>query len=200
MTDATPSRPDPGVARTARIDVLTTGYVGERVASTVVLVRDGDAVVVVDPGMVAHRGLILDPLAALGIAPEAVTDVVLSHHHPDHTMNVALFPAARVHDHQAIYQNDVWQDRPAEGFGITPAIRLLETPGHTPQDVTTLVGTEDGIVALTHAWWSADGPAEDPFAPDAAVLARARRRILAVADLVIPGHGAPFRPGTLTPV
>ena len=182
------------------VHLLHAGYAHDRVGSSVVLVRDGDALIIVDPGMVARRSLILDPLRELGVAPEAVTHVFLSHHHPDHTMNVALFPAARVHDHQAIYQNDVWQDRPAEGFGITPAIRLLETPGHTAQDVTTLVGTRDGIVALTHAWWSADGPAEDPFAPDAAVLARARRRILALADLVIPGHGAPFRPATLTPV
>ena len=199
MTETTPARPDHDLARTARLEVLTTGYAHERVASTVVLLRDGDAVVVVDPGMVAHRGLILDPLAALGISPGDVTDIVLSHHHPDHTMNIALFPTARVHDHWATYRNDVWEDRPAEGFAITPAIRLIETPGHTPQDITTLVGTDDGIAALTHAWWSAEGPAEDPFAPDAGMLARARHRILAVADLVVPGHGAPFRPDGTTP-
>ena len=35
----------------ARLDVLCTGYAAERVASTVVLVRDGGAVIVVDPGM-----------------------------------------------------------------------------------------------------------------------------------------------------
>ncbi|MDQ1649339.1 MAG: hypothetical protein QOG60_1396, partial [Frankiaceae bacterium] len=36
MTDAE------GLGRTARLDVLFTGYVGERVAGTVSLVRDGD--------------------------------------------------------------------------------------------------------------------------------------------------------------
>ena len=76
------------------VHLLHTGYVGERTASTVVFVRDGDALIVVDPGMVARRSLITDPLAELGIAPEAVTHVALSHHHPDHTMNVALFPNA----------------------------------------------------------------------------------------------------------
>jgi len=199
MTDPSAPRPDGDLARSARLDVLTTGYGGDRVASTVVLVRDGDAVVVVDPGMVARRGLILEPLAALGIAPDDVTDVVLSHHHPDHTMNIALFPAARVHDHWATYRDDVWDDRPAEGFELSPAIRLIETPGHTPQDITTLVGTPDGVAALTHAWWSAAGPAEDPFAPDADVLAASRRRILAVADLVVPGHGPAFTPDASTP-
>ena len=194
MTDPLIPRPDRDLARTARVDVLTTGYAGDRVASTVVLVRDGDAVVVVDPGMVAHRRLILDPLAALGVDPLDVTDVVLSHHHPDHTMNIALFTAARVHDHWAVYRDDLWEDRPAEGFEITPAIRLLETPGHTAQDITTLVGTGEGLTAMTHAWWSVDGPQDDPFAVDAGALEASRRRILAVADLVVPGHGAPFRP------
>lgn len=190
---------DDDLARSARLDVLTAGYAGDRVASTVTLLRDGDAVVIVDPGMVADRALILDPLADLGVRPEDVTDVVLSHHHPDHTLNVALFPQARVHDHWATYHRDVWVDRPAEGFALSPAIRLIETPGHTPQDITTLVGTAEGVAALTHVWWTADGPAEDPFATDAAALTVARARILAVANLVVPGHGAPFTPGPQTP-
>jgi len=199
VTDHSPARADDDLARTATLDVLTAGYVGDRVASTVVLLRDGDAVVVVDPGMVADRSLILDPLAALGVSPADVTDVVLSHHHPDHTLNAALFLRARVHDHWATYRDDIWDSRPAEGLEIAPAIRLIATPGHTPEDITTLVGTGTGIAALTHAWWSAQGPAEDPYAPDAAVLAASRGRILAVADLVVPGHGAPFRPDASTP-
>jgi len=83
---------------TAEVHVLTNGYVGDRVASTVTLIRDGESLIVVDPGMVANRGAILDPLANLGVDPGAVTDLVLSHHHPDHTLNAALFPEARVHD------------------------------------------------------------------------------------------------------
>ncbi len=191
---------DAPAARTARLDVLAAGYVGDRVASTVVLVRDGDRVVVVDPGMVASRAVILDPLRALGVDPDDVTDVVISHHHPDHTVNVALFANALLHDVQATYRDDVWTSRAAEGVELTPSVRLIETPGHTPQDVTTLVGTaEHGVVALTHAWWTAEGPAEDPYSPDAALLASARARVLAVADLVVPGHGPAFVPSDGTP-
>ena len=59
------------------VHLLHAGYAGDRSASTVTLVRDGDALIVVDPGMVARRSLILDPLAALGVAPDAVTHVLL---------------------------------------------------------------------------------------------------------------------------
>ncbi len=186
---------------TARLDVLAEGYADDRVASSVVLVRDGDAVVVVDPGMVASRSVILGPLAALGVAPESVTDVVFSHHHPDHTLNAALFPAAHFHDHQAIYTDDVWDDREAEGFHLAESVWLLETPGHTPQDITTAVMTEAGLVVCTHLWWSSAGPLEDPYAPDADVLRASRARVLGLAPvLVVPGHGPAFVPDTTTPL
>lgn len=180
--------------------MLTAGYVGPRTASTVSLVRDGDTVVVVDPGMVADRALILDPLAARGVTPDQVTDVVFSHHHPDHTLNAALFPAARFHDHWAIYRDDVWTDRPADGFALSPSVRLAATPGHTPEDISTLVDTDGGLVVLTHLWWNAEGPPEDPYATDPQALHASRARILALGPaLIVPGHGSAFAPTPQTP-
>jgi glyoxylase-like metal-dependent hydrolase (beta-lactamase superfamily II) len=188
------------LGRTARLDVLFTGYASmPRVAGTVSLVRDVDRVVVVDPGMVPDRSAITDPLRRLGVDPADVTDVVLSHHHPDHTVNVALFGEVPVHDFQAVYTRDEWTDRPAEGVALTPSVRLLATPGHTPQDLTVLVGTPEHVAALTHLWWTASGPAEDPYSVDAEQLRAQRQRVLALADLVVPGHGEPFVPDERTP-
>ncbi len=188
------------LARTARLDVLVEGYVRQPyVAGTVSLLRDGDRTVVVDPGMVAERELILGPLRDLGVEPQDVTDVVVSHHHLDHTVNIALFPVVPVHDFQSVIEGDRFTSRPAEGIHLTPAIQLLATPGHTPQDITTLVGTPDDVVALTHLWWTAEGPADDPYSPDREELRRQRERVLELATLVVPGHGAPFRPGSATP-
>lgn len=188
------------LSRTARVDVLVEGYARPpHVAGTVSLVRDAGRVLVVDPGMVADRELVLRPLRELGVAPEDVTDVVLSHHHLDHTLNVALFPVVPVHDFQSVIEGDVFTRRPAEGVELTPSVRLLATPGHTPQDVTTLVGTPDDVVAFTHLWWTGEGPADDPYSPDREELRRQRERVLGLATLVVPGHGAPFRPSAATP-
>jgi len=187
----------------ASVDVLFEGYLGRpdhRVASTVGLIRDEDAVIVVDPGLVPAPRSILDPLEALGFGPEDVTDVVFSHHHPDHTLNAALFPQARFHDHWAVYQGDVWTDRDAEGFQVSPAVSLLHIRGHTEEDVATLVRTEDSLVVFTHAWWTARGPADDPYALDAEALRAARARLLALEPaLIVPGHGPAFRPAPDTP-
>ncbi|HEX6554482.1 MAG TPA: MBL fold metallo-hydrolase [Ktedonobacteraceae bacterium] len=190
----------------AEVHILFNGYArdGEtpavsRVASTISFVRDGAIRVIIDPGMTPDQNAILAPLAALGESPMSITDVVFSHHHPDHTLNAALFPNARFHDYWAIYKGDTWEDRPAEGYDLAPSIRLIETPGHTPQDITTLVGTPGGVVAFTHLWWSAEGPADDPLAADMQAIHINRERVLQIATLIVPGHGAPFTPGETTP-
>jgi glyoxylase-like metal-dependent hydrolase (beta-lactamase superfamily II) len=200
---ATSDRPQ---TSSAEVHILFNGYVNEdtnpevsHVASTVAYVREGDMHIIIDPGMVPNTSSMLDPLAALGVSPSTITDVIFSHHHPDHTLNAALFPNARFHDHWAIYQGDSWESRPAEGYQLSPSIRLIETPGHSPQDITTLVGTPNGIVAFTHLWWSASGPADDPFSNDVTALHNNRERVLQVATLIVPGHGAPFTPNESTP-
>jgi glyoxylase-like metal-dependent hydrolase (beta-lactamase superfamily II) len=182
---------------TATVKILTCGYAGERVAGTVTLIHEGDMVAVVDPGMVADRRLILDPLAELGFGTGDVTDVVFSHHHPDHTLNAALFTSARFHDHWAIYSGDLWEDRDAEGFRLSPSVHLMRTPGHTAEDITTLAETDTSLVAATHLWWTADGPLRDPLGEDQEALAASRERLLALRPaLIIPGHGPAFPPAT----
>jgi glyoxylase-like metal-dependent hydrolase (beta-lactamase superfamily II) len=175
----------------AELDILFTGYVSGGVAGTVSLVRAGDRIIVVDPGMVPDRSAILEPLAAHGVAPADVTDVVVSHHHPDHTWHIALFPNIRLHDYWATYERDVWDSRPAEGVEVAPGVRLLETPGHTREDITTIVDTDDGVAALTHLWWSGD-IAGDPRAWDLDRLMHHRTRVLEIAEMIVPGHGPPF--------
>ncbi len=188
----------------ASVYVLHEGYVGrdgddERVAGTVTLIVDGDAVIVVDPGMVASRAVLLAALAARGPQAGDVTDVVFSHHHPDHTVNAALFPAARIHDHWAMYVGDRWIDRDADGVELAPSVRLLRTPGHTAEDISTVASTASDVVVCTHAWWHADGPAEDPLGSDPRALHASRELLLSFASLVVPGHGAAFRPDQNTP-
>jgi glyoxylase-like metal-dependent hydrolase (beta-lactamase superfamily II) len=192
MTDA------PAV-RGARVDVLLTGSLGPTVRSTCTLVRDGALVAVIDPGLAPSQAAILDPLDALGLSPADVNTVILSHHHPDHTINAALFPDAAVHDHWAIYRGDDWESRDCEGAELSPSVRLIRTPGHSAADMSTVIGSAKGVVVATHLWWTADGPADDPYSPDRDKLRRSRERVLALADLIIPGHGEPFRPAASTP-
>jgi glyoxylase-like metal-dependent hydrolase (beta-lactamase superfamily II) len=184
----------------AEFTVIQHGSARPNVRSSVSLIRDGDHLIVVDPGMAPSQKAILQPLSQLGVEPGQVTDVIISHHHPDHTVNVGLFGEAKVHDHWAIYHFDQWHSRPAEGFSVSPSVVLWETPGHTPQDITTLVGTAEGLVFCTHLWWSAEGPEDDPLAVDNDALHSGRSRVLAARPmLIVPGHGMAFEPDDTTP-
>jgi glyoxylase-like metal-dependent hydrolase (beta-lactamase superfamily II) len=116
-------------ASSAEVHVLFAGYVHKsttaavsRIASTVTFVRDGEVRALIDPKS------ILEPLAALGESPATITDVIFSHHHPDHTLHAALFPRARFHDYWAIYQGDRWESRPAEGRERSRLYGLVEVP------------------------------------------------------------------------
>jgi len=146
---------DTPTAGSASVHILHEGYVrddpaGDRVGSSVTLILDAGRVIVVDPGMVADRDGLIAALAAHGPAPGDVTDLVFSHHHPDHTVNAALFPGARIHDHWATYDGDLWIGREPGEFGLTPSVRIVPAPGHTPEDIATLAATQEGVYACTH--------------------------------------------------
>ena len=178
----------------ATFHILQEGMAGPKVRSTVSLIIDGDHVTVIDPGMAPSQAAILDPLQSHGFEPADVTDVVISHHHPDHTVNVGLFGEARVHDYWATYHFDTWTSRSAEGFEVSPSVVTWLTPGHTREDITTIVRTADEVVAFTHLWWTADGPEVDPRGTDQEQIEAGRARVLAEATLIVPGHGPVFQP------
>ena len=81
---------------------------------------------------------------------------------------------------------------------LGPGVTLLETPGHTPQDITTLVDTDAGPVALTHLWWHRTAES-DPLASDVDLLHLHRSRVLERAVRIVPGHGEPFEVTASTP-
>lgn len=171
------------------------------VAATVSFIRSGDRKIIHDPGMAPSRSAIIDALAQHGCTPSEITDVIISHHHPDHTLNVALFENAQTHDVWGIYQNDKWHVRMAEGVEVAPGVKLIQTPGHTQSDITVLVNTADGLVVLTHLWWTPVAPPEDdPVALSNDDFHAGRKRVLDLGPaLIVPGHGPAFKPTAETP-
>lgn len=84
----------------------------------VTLLRQGDRVALFDvgsgPDFVPTAGELADALAALGVAPEEVTDVIFTHAHPDHLWGLLddfdepLFPHAALKMGRAEF--DYWTD------------------------------------------------------------------------------------------
>ncbi len=184
----------------ATVDVLIAGHVedtpaGKSVHPTVSLVRDGDLVIVADPGILSDPGLLGDALAEHDLTAHDVTHVFVTHHHLDHTRHVGMFPTAVVVDVDSLYDGSLWLGHDGDGYHLSDDISVIETPGHAQECAALVVRTADGTVVLTHAWWFADmTPERDPLAWSQESLDRSRERILEIADVVVPGHGPAFRP------
>ena len=103
------------------------------VAMALWVVRDAERTILVDTGFFRPewldrfniRGFVnpVEALARVGIAPEQVTDVIITHAHWDHMGGIALFPEATLWIQEAEYNYYVgpaWQPRGQSG-GIDPA-------------------------------------------------------------------------------
>lgn len=118
----------------------------------VLLVRTPGHIVLVDTGYGAPRGITLASLTKAGVAPAAITDVLISHGHGDHVGGLvdaagkSVFPKAKVH-----MAADEWSSikaAPANarlvagiagqvnafapGAAILPGIAAVDLHGHTP--------------------------------------------------------------------
>jgi len=104
-----------------------------------------------------------EAIAPLGLEPEDVTDLLITHMHWDHAGGIDLFPAARVwiqKDEYDYYAGDAWQSRSTHG-GIDPDDILEIVKRNTQGKVSFVRGDDDtslsGItfgVGGKHTWAS----------------------------------------------
>ena len=164
-----------------------------RVASTVALVKSKDVIIIVDPGMVSENVNLAEHIEKAGVKLKDVTHVFISHHHPDHTVRIGMFPNATVVDFWGSYQHDLWEDH-GDLYELASGVKIIRTPGHTAEDASLVVDAEDGTYVFTHVWWNEKmEPEIDPLAEDHTKLLESRKKIMEIADYIIPGHGSMFK-------
>lgn len=157
--------------------------------------------ILVDTGGPWTRDALLEALATQGVAPGDVTLVVGTHGHSDHIGNLGLFPqAALLVSHDFCLPGGLYLPHglcETQPLILGSGLQVWATPGHGGQrDVSVVVeGTSLGTVVVAGDVFERLGDedswqdlSEDPVAQQ-----RSRERILSVADVVVPGHGAPFR-------
>jgi glyoxylase-like metal-dependent hydrolase (beta-lactamase superfamily II) len=90
-----------------------------------------------------------EAIAPLGLAPDQVTDIFLSHMHWDHAGGIDLFPAARVwiqKEEYDYYTSDAWQSRTTHG-GIDADDVLEIVKRNVAGKVSFVRGDDDTILS-----------------------------------------------------
>jgi len=159
-----------------QVDVLVQGYPGKAVChgglgwSTIALLRGASRTILVDVGAFGVRRELLTQLRKRGVEPEAITDVVLTHAHYDHSVNFTLFPAAAV---WIGAEELAWAEQQPPGFNPLPelyvrelstssrvrriaadsefiaGIRAVAAPGHTPGSLLFYLSASETPVLFT---------------------------------------------------
>jgi glyoxylase-like metal-dependent hydrolase (beta-lactamase superfamily II) len=192
----------------AEVKVLIKGYVKEEngaefASSTTTLIREGDLNIIVDPGM--NRKLLLEFLRKEDLSPDKINYVILTHYHLDHSLLAGIFENAKVLDNSDAYS---WDGKIEPHKGKVPGtdIEIIRTPGHDMFHCSISVKTEEfgKVVIAGDVFWWADNEKQktdkenlirhkDPYMKNKEELAESRKKILEVADYIIPGHGKMFK-------
>jgi glyoxylase-like metal-dependent hydrolase (beta-lactamase superfamily II) len=155
--------------------------------SSVTLVAIGRRRIIVDTGLADEGELIDLALRRLNLSPEDIDTVVNTHSHPDHCGNNHLFAEARV-------------QVPREGEEIAPGVKAIETPGHSLDSKSIVVfscrdSSKETIVIAGDALPTFGNFLQNvppALHVDRDLSVQSMARIIAIADVVIPGHGWPF--------
>lgn len=127
--------------------------------SSAVLLKDEDRIVIVDPGGFPSLKALENALGRTGVAPEEVTDVLLTHFHLDHAFNSMFFKNATVRLHKnyatrnylafgpvigqmySMVINSWNRVEPFEGGMLWDLVEVIETPFHSREHVSFFVKT-----------------------------------------------------------
>jgi glyoxylase-like metal-dependent hydrolase (beta-lactamase superfamily II) len=186
----------------------TTGMVA---FPNTLLIR-GERDYLVDPGLIMQGAPVIGAMQQLGVDPNEVKDVILTHLHFDHAEGLAAWPMRTTWVHrietEAPYAQIVagqletakLEIVDGEEGEIAPGLRWMLTPGHSDGLITLLVDTDDGLVAiasdcvgpLPEYFEQMDLP--EDFGPEREQLLEQWRRIRDLDPaVVIPGHYPPVR-------
>lgn len=168
---------------------------------------ESDKKIIVDPGYFIDEEQVVENLAKFGLKTEDIDIVFLTHMHLDHVANIALFKNAKIfcklkgqgypgqyHVPKAGYliRTDI-----KDGLKLAKDVDFLLTPGHTDDHVSLLVKSDQGMIVIAGDAIAkeilVDLAKKPPLYSNLENYDNSRRKILAVADYIIPGHGDIFK-------
>ncbi len=129
--------------------------------------RDGRRIMV-DSGFGEPKGQLLSAMKESDIAPESISDIIVSHIHPDHVGGLNNFPRAKIHVSREEF--DAWENDASRsnlskhlqetghnlilfqyGTEIVPRLKAIKASGHTPGHTVFQLGNCYFVGDIIHA-------------------------------------------------
>jgi len=189
-----------------KVKVLIEGYAkkiknGWLASSTTTLVESNSKKIIVDPG--CNRKKLLKKLGRNNLKAGDIDFVFTTHNHTDHILLTGMFENAKVLNDTEIYDGDIQ----VEHRNTIPDtdLKIIQTLGHDQFHCALVVPTENKtyVIAGDVFWWMDDEEQKtdyeslvdhkDPYIKDEKAIKESRKKILELADYVIPGHGKMFK-------
>lgn len=123
--------------------------------------------IMIDAGFGSPRGRLLAEMSAANLPPESISDIFVTHIHPDHVGGLPDFPNAGIHIARDEYE--AWVKDPARknlakylpdekalalfayDTELLPGLLALKVPGHTPGHTVFRMGDRYFVGDLVHA-------------------------------------------------
>jgi len=190
----------------ATFKILVEGFAKEQkdgwiATPNTVLVEDSGKKILIDPGM--DRDLLEKGLKKEGLKPNDIDMIYLSHRHTDHIANLRMFPYTDFGDPIERIKGKLIIDNSDTIPGTK--IKIIQTPGHIEDHISFLIDTDKGKVCIAGDlfWWASHQEQKtdrdsllhpkQSYAKDEKILIESRKKILDIADWIIPGHGKMFK-------
>jgi len=197
----------------AEVKILVAGVhkmIGDEkldVACTTTLIKSNKNIVI-DPGSYINKDTIINELQKCGLSPEDIDAVILTHSHLDHVANVFLFPTAKIFmrfisgNYPGQFQ--LIKDGTVNRFNlleepIADGVKIIETTGHAIDHVSVVVDTKEGKIVIAgdavagEAWADEKKQPNPDFVYSVEKYNESRKKIIEIADYIIPGHGDMFK-------
>jgi len=178
-------------------------------SSSSILIQNNHKNILIDPG--ADKNALLLGLEKINLTIKDIDILFLTHWHPDHCLNIQLFPELDIMDGTTVWKNNGEELFPNGddiiSYILNTDIEVIATPGHK-DDHVSLIFTDDELgkicIAQDVFWWE-DGAQrskptekelldlEDPYLINKQELVLSRKKILdSNCKWIIPGHGIMF--------
>jgi len=189
------------------VKILIEGYAkklknGWDASSTTCLIKTKNKKIITDPG--CNRLRLLSALKKENLKTSDIDYVFLSHCHPDHILLAGIFEKVKfiTFDSNLMYDKDHLATFDANVLGDD--VKIIQTPGHVLEHLSLLINTKQGKIAIAGdvIWWTDNEKQvfkldqkdhSKAKGMDMATLIKSRKKLVKLADYIIPGHGKIFK-------